>query len=263
MSADRPVVALVAAPGTADRIRPLVAALARRADAASLHRSVAPDAVLVADPAAVHRAPAGLPRAVADDEILHVTSAAGDERELPLPGPDVVATATLPPLAPHVRRRWRERFGLAPDLVVDCAALAPEDVPTALAVAAAALVDRRDLATALALGCPTVTTASAAAAVGAVDGEHVVVGLRPDAVALAADDRRAAALSLAARRLAVARLDPDSAARALLTAWGLAPHEPGAGLTRALDELGTAPDAPVRARALAAVAGLSPHPGGQ
>jgi len=250
----RPVVAVVAWPGTTAAVRPLVAALARRVDVRTADRAPEADAVLVTDRRALDRAPGGRPTAVVDGAALQV----GDDH-VSLPCTPVVATATLPPLAPHVRRRWRQRLGLDPDLVVDTVALAPDDVPTALAVVAAALVGLRDLPTALALGCPVVTDASSAAAVGAADGDHVVVGERGDAVALALDDRRAARLSRRGRDLAGQRLDPDMAVRRLLRLWDLEPR--GSGLATALDDLGTAAGAPIRRRAAAALTFSRPSGG--
>lgn len=155
------------------------------------------------------------------------------------------AGAAVPPLAPHVRRRWRQRLGLDPDLVVDTATLAPADVETALAVAAAAVVDEAHLRLALALGCPTVTDRAAASALGAVDGDHVVVGERDDAVALAADPVRSARLSLRGRTLVEGAVQGS-------------PADPVAKVVAVLDELGTAPSAPIRARAAAALDGFGP-----
>ncbi len=256
----RPVVAVVATPGSTAAARPLVAALARRATVRAGGRAVRPDALLLTHPAA-RRGDRAVPSAAVDGLLVLARDADGHAlgEPLPCPGPDVVATAAWPPLAPHVRRRWRQRLGLDPDLVVDTVALDPVDVPTALAVAAAAVVDRRDLPLALALGCPTVTDAGAASAVGAEPDVDVVVGDRAAAVALAADDVRAARLSRRGRALAVARLDPEVTAAALLDRWGLGPAAtPLARLDAALAELGTAPGAPVRARAASATALLAP-----
>jgi hypothetical protein len=170
-----------------------------------------------------------------------------------------VDCGSWPPLAPAVRARWRERLGLPADLVVDTVGVAPEDVPTALAVAAAAVVDLRDLPLALALGCPTVTDSGALASVGGKDGDHAVVGERSDAVDLAADVSRCARLSRRARELAETRLDPERAANELLDRLGLArvPDRPVARVDAALAALGTAPGAPPRARAYAALAMFS------
>lgn len=258
----RPVVALVAAPGATTGLVPFVAALARRVEVRSLGRAPSPAAVLVmgnGGPAS-SGVPPGLAVAMVEDGVVRVLDSEGTEVEggaLAVPGAPGVATATLPPVAPHVRRRWRQRLGLDPDLVIDTLALTPEDVPTALAVAAAAVVERRHLSVALALGCPVVAAADDAAVVGAVDGEHVVVGDRHHATAVAGDEAWAARLSRQGRELAVARLDPDVCASAVLDRLGLgsSAEEPVAA---ALDELGTAPGAPIRAR-LAQVLAASPE----
>lgn len=236
-------------------------ALAVRVEVWSADRCPAPDAVLVAGSAAASRAPDGVPRAELDGAVLRVTTrtgAAADPMAVPVAPPDGPAG---PPIPPHVRRRWRERLGIDPDLVVDVAALTAADRPTALAVAAAAVVPADALALALSLGCPTVARRADAAAIGAHRGEvEVVDGRDPtltDARALAADDRAAARLSRVAAAWAHRR-SPDSAASALLDAWGLSG---GAGVLPCprdlvparLDELGTAPAAAVRARTEAAL----------
>jgi hypothetical protein len=260
------VVAVVAAPGGTEAVRPLVRALARHVDVRAADRAPDPVAHLVAGAAALDQVPEGAPVAVAEEDRLAIRR--GDAAQVVdlVTGP-TVDTASWPPLPPHVRRRWRQRLGLDPDLVVDTAALDPDDVPTALAVAAAAVVAEPDLPLALALGCPSVVGAeAAAAAVGAVDELHVVVGGRPEAEALAADDRRAALLSRQARRLARDTLDPARPADVLLRAWGIAPTGPVARVDERLAELGTAPAGPVRRRvadALAPFTAESPDPGGR
>lgn len=254
------VVGLVARPGTSARARALVVALGRHVEVRSRGRALRPDALLVTAPEIAVDRPDGVPVATVHGDVVRVRR--GDrEVELALPAAPGVDTAAMAPLAPHVRRRWRQRLGLAPDLVVETATLDPADVPTALAVAAAAVVPAADLPLALALGCPTVTDREAARAVGAGD-EEVAVGDRATAEALAADDARAAGLSRRGRALAAAALDPDVTARALLAAWGLAdPAGPVARVEAALDGLGTAPAAPVRARVDAALALLAPTGG--
>jgi hypothetical protein len=258
------VVAVVAdGPGSTEAVRPLVRALARHVEVRSADRVAAPSAELVIGSGGFPTDPitgsgGGVPTAmVADGEVLLPDGATID-----LPGAASVDTAAWPPLPPHVRRRWRRRLGLDPDLVVDTAALDPDDVPTALAVAAAAVVAPADLPLALALGCPSVVTAEAAAGLGAVDGLHVVVGGRPEAEALAGDDRRAALLSRQGRLLARAALDPARAAEALLRAWGLAPVGPVARFDERLDELGTSRTGPVRRRVADALVLMTGPTGG-
>lgn len=260
----RPQVAVVCSPGGSAALRPLAAALARRTDLRSLGRADRPVALLASDRAALDRARrSGRGAAVAagasvEDGHLVVFGDGIEGRRLPLPSAPRVSTSTLPPLAPHVRRRWRRRLGLADDLVVDTAALDPLDVPTALAVAAAAVVDARHLPAALALGCPVVTDASSARRVGAVDGQEVVVGNRDDAAALAADDRRASGLSRRAHDLAVTRFDPSTTASRLLDLWGLADETPKGRVEAALADLGTAPGAAPRRRVADALVLFAP-----
>lgn len=245
----RRVVAVVARPGTTAATRPLVAALARHVDVRALGRAPDPDAVLVTHPRALDRAPPGRPTAVIDGGVVRV----GDVG-LALPGPAAVSTAAAPPLAPHVRRRWRQRLELDPHLIVQTAALAPDDVPTGLAVAAAAVVDGSHLPLALALGCPVVTDEVTASAVGAVAQVHVVLGSRAEAELLARDERRAAGLSRRAHELARDSLDPDVTVGRLLRLWGWPPSDLTACLGRALDELGTGGGATIRGRGTDALA---------
>ncbi|HEU5151006.1 MAG TPA: hypothetical protein VFU19_10940 [Iamia sp.] len=213
------------------------------------------DAYLVVGARARHRVPAGARVAVVEGDRLTT----GDRTLTLVPGP-AVDTAAWPPIPPHVRRRWRQRLGLPDDLVVATAALDPDDVPTALAVAAAAVVVEPDLPLALALGCPSVVTAEAAEAVGVADGRHVVVGGHPEAVALAADEHRAARLSYRGVRLAREALDPARAADALLRAWGLVPTSPVARFDERLDALGTARTGPIRRRVADALALMTAPP---
>ncbi len=258
-----PGVAVIATPGTTAAVRSLAAALARHASVTTWARAPEADAVIVTHPDAASRVPIGRPAAVVDGGAL--TTLGPDGRPLGeplrLPGRHLVASSSLPPLAPHVRRRWRARLGLDPDLVVDTVALDPTDVPTALALAAAAVVELRHLPVALALGCPAVTDGAAAAAVGARPERDLLVGERADAVALAADPVQAARLSRAARALAVSRLDPETTVATLLERWGLGPQpSPEVRVNAVLAELGTAPGAPVRARVADALALFAPSP---
>jgi hypothetical protein len=141
------------------------------------------------------------------------------------------ASGPPPPLprSPFVRRRWRHRSGFPGAMVVRVGADVDDSlVPTALSLCAAAVVDHPDaLRTALAAGAPSVTDAATAAAVGAVDGVHVVVTDGPteqalgEARALAGDERRAAALGRAAADLFAERHHPDAAVRHLATRLGL------------------------------------------
>lgn len=254
---DRPTVAVVAVAGTTEAVRPLIRGLAHHAEVRSLGRAERPDAILATHPGATVAVVTGCPLAIVEDGQVTVRGEHGRSLGPPLalPGPEAVDTAVLAPLAPHVRRRWRERLALRPDLVIDTAALDRADVSTALAVAAAAVVDRHDLPMALALGCPTVTDQGAARSVGAEPGRDLVVGGWADAVALAEDEPRAARMSRRARGLAVKRFDPLAAAHSLLELWGLVEHaDPTSRMEATLGELDTAPVAPVRRRVADALA---------
>lgn len=252
----RPVVAVVAdGPGSTEALRPLARALARHVEVRAADRAPDAEAHLVVGPETPDRVPVGPPVATIDGAHLTV----GDET-FDLPGGATVDTAAWPPILPHVRRRWRQRLGLPDDLVIDTADLDPADVPTALAVAAAAVVARPDLPLALALGCPSVVTAETAAAVGVVGGVEVVVGERADAEAIAADDRQASYLSRQGHLAATHRLDPARTADALLRAWGLTREGPVARFDERLAELGTAPTGPIRRRQADALTLFDPRP---
>ena len=174
--------------------------------------------------------------------------------------PPSLDVRAIPPVTPYVRSRWRRRFGLRPDLVVDVADIPGDLRPTALAVAAAVIVHGRDLLLeALAWGAPTVTDAATAEAAEARAGEEVVVGAPAEtaalAAALAADPRRAAALGRAGRRLVERGHDPLQAATALRQALGLAAAP--SPVDQRLDELWTPARARIRERAAGLVAGAA------
>ena len=186
----------------------------------------------------------GLRRAEATGRPVVVLSPA------PLPGLDLRA---YPPLTPFVRARWRRRFGLPSDLVVDATAL-PDDLrPTGLAVAATVVATRPDLLLqALAWAAPCVSDASTVDAVGAEPGVELVVGGAAEARAIASDDRRAAVLGRAGRRLVERLYDPDRAATELRRALGITAGPPS--VEDRLDELWTPADARIRRRAAELVA---------
>lgn len=153
-----------------------------------------------------------------------------------------------PPMTPFVRARWRRRFGLPAQLVVDAAQLPAEVRATGLAVAAAVVATGADLLVeALAWSAPTATDAASAAAIGARPDVEVVVGDAAAARALAADDRRAAVMGRAGRRLVERLYDPVRAAAELRHALGLTARPPS--LQHRLDELWTPADARIRRRA--------------
>jgi hypothetical protein len=191
---------------------------------------------------------------VTDDEAV----AADCETALCFRGSIDVRRAAVP-MTPFVRARARAAAGLPADLVIsaddDGASVSAASLPTALALAGAVVVHGRRLVEALAWGAPCVTDAASARSAGAVHGVEVLVAGRNDAVAtareLAADQRRAAALGRAGRRL-VERLH-DASAIELARRLGLvAPAAtPSERLAARLDELWTPATAPIRSRAAA------------
>lgn len=300
----RPTIAVFARPGTPPLGRDLLRCLAQRVDVRAGATpaetgSPRPGAVLLlgADLAGTvppawsalpHAELRGGPRAY-----LAVGSAVVE-----VPNPWVVAEDLLA-VPPLVRRRRRDREGLPADLVIeldgseDPSDAGHDDTTVLLGLAAAAVVRGRWLATALALGTPTVTAPADAARTGAQHDRNVLVvpdgsdpmhprtaapagGLADDtgvdpnwarqaraaAEALASDATRAARLSRQATELR-ASLDLGRTAEALLEALGLdRAGDDGAGsgaairVTSALRLLGTSPGTPQRSRALAAVASL-------
>ncbi len=286
----RPLLGLLVAPGTSDRAAALVRRLSRWCEPRALDASTPPvDAVLATGPAVpgLARVLAERPgpvavwvederelaagRAVAGDADVVVTSsasvaAAAGDRAVLLPDPAVEADAVAP-VPPFVRERWRRRAGLDPSWVVaigvpGATPLPDGAVPTALAVAAAAVVVGPELVTALALGTPVVTDAHSAARVGAEAGTDLLVVPPADAMAVAAvvatDPVRAASLSRRARRLVERRFDLAPAAATLAGRLGLdtARRGPFAAVDAALAELGTPSGARPAARAAEALAAL-------
>ena len=290
-----PVLELLVAPGTSDRIAPLTCRLASWCDPR------APDRTLgraTARLASSWRAPA-LEQALADGEPpvglwvagLAEAEAAGSMLErcrvvvtdrpevaghldaVVIPRPALEPT-DYRPLTPFVRSRWRKRLGLATDLVVDVRTRRPEGgtalpdrlVPTALAVAAAAISDDRWLDVALALGTPVVTDADSARSIGAVDGDELVTASPGEAEEaarkLGQDLARAAALGRAGRRRCERRHDLRTPAAEVAARLGLTGHALDAEhmVRRRLGELWTPPDARISARASAALAGFAPRP---
>lgn len=186
---------------------------------------------------------------------------------VPAPGVD---GDELRPVVPFVRERWRRRYGLPADLVVTVGVPgAPElDEATAhdaLFLCAAAVVGPAHVLAALALATPVVCDAATAEAIGAVDGEHVVVAAgeaaRTAAARLAADLPAAARLARAGRRLVEERHDLATAARRVAARLGLPPVGPSpvARLAGRLEELGTPVDAGVAGRAAGAIGSLGPE----
>jgi hypothetical protein len=291
----RPLLGLLVAPGTADRSAPLVRRLARWCEPRALDVSTPAVAAVLATGPAVPGLAAVLAerpgpvavwvdderelaagRAMASEADVVVTPSgavapAVGERAVALPAA-TVETGALAPVPPFVRERWRRRCALDPSLVVavgipGATPLPDEAVPTALAVAAAAVVVGPWLTRALALGTPVVTDAASADRVGAGHGSEVLVLPPADALAaaraLAGDPLQAAALSRHARRLVERRFDLGPAATELAARLGLdrAAWTPLVRIDFALAELGTPPGGRPAVRAAEALAGLPSTPG--
>ncbi len=212
-----PVLALAAAPGTTERVRPLLRALSRwavitplaepgppeaghgtRRPAALLATSVAalpqvaprgdslPAAVWVDEAAELHGVPSRLLILAGSVEGVDAATAAGREAVL-VPNPGFDASPHRP-IAPLVRKRWREQLGLPAELVVeatgdsatgaggagDAAGVAlwqldptDPDLRPALAVCSVAVVGPEAILPALALAAPVVTDAATARWLGA------------------------------------------------------------------------------------------------
>jgi hypothetical protein len=188
-----------------------------------------------------------------------------DDRVVPFPA-GVDARRFLP-VTPFVRARWRVRLGLPEQLVVSVGipggdGLSDDVVPTALAVASAVVCGERWLVEAMAWGAPCVTDAVSAAAVGATADVEVAVDepghLLRVATALASDDRRAAALGRAGRRLVERRHDTSRPPVEVADRLGLLPATEGlaARVGARLSELWTPSTASVVGRTRAAFSSL-------
>lgn len=189
---------------------------------------------------------------------------------------DPGAVPDLRPVSPLVRERWRRRAGFPADWVVTVhdgddpgngALGAAEDlVPTALAVAAAAVVRSTPAArTGLGLGCPMVVDERTAADLSIVDGLHALVegavgSTTGDALArlLVEDMALSASLSRAGRALFDDRHGGASALRRVVEHLGLVDPSPPPGqrFEDRLDELHTGAHARARHRGRELLAGL-------
>jgi hypothetical protein len=291
---DRPVVALVADPGTAHRAVPVLSIVGRQTTVVSWQRrgGHAPDAVVATSLAALEGADGAedLPWAVwvRDEASLVAARARGAAIVLTANAELVAEGAVLvPPVgievdhwpssSPVVRARRRQRLGLTDQLVVripddeDPAATGGLDAATTgpLATCAAAVVHGPAALVALALGAPTVTSAETARRLGLRPGRDVEVATGPSmalalAEQIAGDEPRAAVLSRRGRRCAEHHLDLGAPARALADALGVAtPLDPMADLVRGrLAELGSTVDGEQGRRVTAALAGLAADGGG-
>ncbi len=152
-------------------------------------------------------------------------------------------------VAPLVRERWRQRYWLPQDLVMDLrAGQAPELTSSlrraALATAAVVVGAGDTVPEALAWGAPTVTDEFTARrfalgpAVLAVPADQTMAAARD----LASSAPRMAELSWAGRRLAESKFDLASSVRRALDAAQLARAEPGPrGVQALLTELWASP----------------------
>jgi len=248
-----PVVAVVLDPWRGLDIGPLVSALAPYCDVRAFQPNLGATAVL----AASWRAPE-LARArretpgpfvlwdTADDPAPESLRAGADlVLDASMLGAYSIDVSTVRWMPPLVRARLRHREGLPAGLVVDLDRMGDDVARSAAAVAAAVVVTGPRAALALAVGAPTVTDARTAAelGIGSVTGlgrgagaEHevAVLGGMKAAMAVAGDERRAAALSWWGRRFVEEHLDVGRAAAPVIELLGL---DRRSGLDRALDEL--------------------------
>ena len=286
-----PVLGLALERRPSEALVPLLVALFRWCVPATLDPATDRPAALLAVPAALGRAPQGLPTALWVGAGEADAAAAAGAAAIVSDEPAVVAAAGprgvlatgerhargRRPVSPFVRERLRRFRGLPPVAVLEQAEdgwrwpglpepLGPDLAETALACASAVVVtEPAALLAALAWAAPCVTDAAAAAEAGAVDGEHLLVGAdaaerRARGAALAADAALASQLSWAGRRLVERRHDTDCAALRLAELLALRPSLPERALAPArlqLDLLGTPADARIRERFAAAIARLA------
>lgn len=155
------------------------------------------------------------------------TGAAGGYRSISLPEA-AVDTFVIPYVAPMIRQRWRSRYGLPRDMVVELPSGSNRDLPehlraTALAVTAVAVATGDDVLSALAWGAPTVTDEGTARrlhlgpAVKAVEADH----LAEAAYELTQSEPQMAELAWTGRRLVERTFDLGGAAHRAMHAADL------------------------------------------
>lgn len=283
---DRPVLALLAAPGTANRAVPLLGILGLAAHVVSWQRrgELVPAAALVTSVEVLAGLgdPPAIPFAVWVKHHDQVDRAAAAGAALLLTAkPDLVERGAVlvppvglevdrwPAVAPLVRRRRREAAGRPEIHVVKVDELQTPKAEQELALASAAVVSGPATLRALALGTPIVTSGDTARRLGLRAGRDVEVAADPDAALalagqIAADDARAASLSRRARRCAEHHLDIGRPARSVARALGLALTPAGfaARIDERLAELGTPAGSPTRVRVADALAVLTADGGG-
>lgn len=279
----RPRLELLVAPGTGERVIPLVRVLGRWFEPTAPDRSLALPVVTLATspgaPGLAERLASDIPTFVWCDPSVEsvegldpsptavlqptATPVAPADGIIPVPHPGVDG-GDHRPVSPFVRERWRRRYVLPPELVVSAGLpgapdLSDDELGTGLAVAAAVAVSGPVVLRAMALGAPTATDPETAERFGL--GEGVVVADHPVAAAeeLATDSIRAAALSLRARQEVESHHDLVAPARHIRSC--VAPSRfPGSSNARTwwerLEELGTPRHSLPARRAGAAVADL-------
>lgn len=286
-AAERPVVALLAAPGTSGRAIPLLGLLGVHARVVSWHRrgDLVPSGVLVTSVdslASLAMAPPA-PAAVwvkHHDQVDQATERGA--AVLLTANPDLVSRGAVlippvaievgrwPAVAPIVRARRREAAGLPAVHVLKVeGGVEPLGGEQELAMASAAVVSGPATLLALALGTPVVTSVDTARRLGLRAGRDVEVASGPDAARdlaeeIARDDARAAALSRQARRRAEDHLDLGRPAREVARRLGLVADATSATarIDDRLAELSTPAGSPTRARVAGALAVLTADGGG-
>jgi hypothetical protein len=173
--------------------------------------------------------------------------------------PDGIDAERRQPVTPFVRARWRRRWGLPEQMVWVPAEITPTPTEavnrTAFAMASAVGVQGRAAVEALAWAAPVVTDAATADSIGATDGQEVLVAAAaqfgPAAAKLAGDQRLAASLGRAGRRLVERRHDIARPAGVLATRLGLRTErlDPARRVSACLDELWTPARDHIRLRA--------------
>lgn len=284
---DRPVLALLAAPGTTSRAVPLLGLLGAHAQVVSWHRrgDLVPDAVLVTSVGSLGSLAMAPPAPAAvwvkhHDQVdqaleLGATLLLTAKPELVQRGavlvpPVAIEVGRWPAVSPLVRRRRREAAGRPEVHVVKIeGGVEPLGGEEELALASAAVVSGPATLLALALGTPVVTSKDTARRLGLRPGRDAEVAGGPDAAMalaeeIALDEARAAALSRHARRCAERHLDLGRPAAEVARRLGLVPTPHGAlaHVEDRLAELSTPAGSPTRARVADALAVLTADGGG-
>ncbi len=284
---DRPVVALLAAPGTSGRAVALLGLLGAHAQVVSWHRrgGLVPDAVLVTSVDSLGALATAPPARTAvwvkhHDQVDEAVEAGAlllltakpelVQRGAVLVPPVAIEVDRWPAVAPLVRRRRREAAGL-PDVHILRieGGVEPIGGEQELAMASVAVVSGPATLLALALGTPVVTSVDTARRLGLRAGRDAEVAGGPDAAwalaeEIAHDDARAAALSRHARRCAEHHLDLGRPAREVARRLSLVPTPEGPlhHVEDRLAELSTPAGSPTRARVADALAVLTADGGG-